>query len=59
MKDKIIINPQNILNLISKMDSNYQVQLKISKGEIKDLLAEITDLLIINANMPETDELPN
>lgn len=41
------------------MDSNYQVQLKISKGEIKDLLAEITDLLIINANMPETDELPN
>lgn len=59
MKAKIIINPQNILNLISKMDSNYQVQLKISKGEIKDLLAEITDLLIINANMPEPDELPN
>ena len=49
MKGKVIINPQDILKQNNKMCINYQVQLEISKGKIKDLLAKITNPHISHA----------
>lgn len=43
-----IKNPQGTLNQINKTGNHYQIHLKISKGEIQEFLAKITDLLIIN-----------
>lgn len=49
MKGKVIINPQDVLKQNNKMCINYQVQLEISKGKIKDLLAKITNPHISHA----------
>lgn len=49
MKGKIITNPQDILNQINKICINVQVQLRTSKGKMQNLLAEITNPLIVNA----------